>query len=140
MTKQQAPYIFVVDDEKTISETLAAILCGSGFNAVSFTNPLAAIESAHWRAPDLLISDVVMLELSGIDLAILVKRRYPRCKILLFSGQADTDDLLKRAREGGYEFNLLAKPLHPTALLREIEKQDSTWLASTPKPSSAATR
>src|ERR1700712_3331288 len=113
MTKQQVPYIFVVDDEKTISDTLAAILRGNGFNAVAFTNPLSAIESAHWKAPDLLISDVMMPQLSGVDLAILIKRRYPRCKILLFSGQADTDDLLKQARDEGHKFNLLAKPLHP---------------------------
>ncbi len=70
--------------------------------------------------PDLLITDVSMPGMSGIDLAIEMKMVYPRCKTLLFSGQASTADLLEKARQDGHDFVLLQKPTHPADLLREI--------------------
>lgn len=120
MSKQQAPRIFVVDDEKVIAETLATILQTSGFSATFFTNPLEALDSARDDAPDLLISDVMMPQLSGTELAIRIKQLCPSCKILLFSGQACTMDLLQASREQGHDFHLLCKPVYPTDLLREI--------------------
>jgi FixJ family two-component response regulator len=69
----------------------------------------------------------MMPQLSGIDLAISVQRDCPNCKVLLFSGQADTINLLANARKQGYHFHLLSKPIHPTDLLRRIRGQDSGW-------------
>jgi DNA-binding NtrC family response regulator len=114
--------VFVVDDELVIASTLATILNMNGFSARPFTQPLEALAAAHLDIPDLLISDVAMPDLSGIDLAIQITAQHPRCEILLFSGQADTVDLLKKARHGGYHFRLLAKPVFPSELLAEIEK------------------
>jgi CheY-like chemotaxis protein len=113
-------HIFVVDDEKAISETLAIILRKSGFRVTSFTNPLEALEKALTGSPCLLLSDVFMPELSGIDLAVQIKEKCPNCKILLFSGQAETNDLLGAAREQGHDFSLVAKPVHPVDLLERI--------------------
>jgi CheY-like chemotaxis protein len=112
--------VLVVDDESVISTTLAIILNQSGFKATPFTNPLEALMRAKADMPDLLISDVMMPEMTGVDLAVAIKDECPSCKILLFSGQAATADLLKVAREQGYEFHLLAKPVHPADLLQSI--------------------
>lgn len=111
--------VFVVDDEWIIASTLAAILQGHGYEAVFFTQPLAALESARAQAPYLLISDIVMPMLSGVELAIQLRALCPTCKVLLFSGQAGTD-LLDLAREQGHDFELLSKPIHPTDLLKKI--------------------
>jgi DNA-binding NtrC family response regulator len=124
MAKPKTTRIFVVDDEAVIAATLAVILKTSGFDARSFTNPLAALNVADAEPPQLLITDVVMPEMLGTDLAIEMKRRCPDCKILLFSGQAATSDLLAKARSEGHEFNLLTKPIHPADLLREIRKTE----------------
>lgn len=112
--------VFVVDDESTIARTLATILCQKGFNASPYTNPLNALEAAQYLVPDLLISDVAMPELSGIELAIQMKAQHPGCKVLLFSGQATTANLLEEARNAGHDFVLLTKPVHPTDLLLQI--------------------
>ena len=83
---QRQPYVFVVDDEEVIASTLTTILqLHGGFRARSFTKPIEALEAARLEAPDLLISDVVMPQLSGIDLAIQVRESCPNCKVLLFS-------------------------------------------------------
>jgi CheY-like chemotaxis protein len=112
--------IYVVDDEKVIAVTIAAILKQSGFDATAFTNPKHALQRAAEEAPDLLLTDVVMPEMSGIDLAIEIKNSCPDCRILLFSGQAATSDMLEVARQRGHVFDILSKPIHPTDLLAAI--------------------
>jgi len=120
LSEEKSIHIFVVDDEIAISETLACILSRNGFKVSSFTDPLKALDRVSSSPPDLLLTDVIMPRLSGVDLAIQIRERCPTCKILLFSGQAETVDLLGSAREQGHDFSLLAKPVHPLELLRRI--------------------
>ncbi|MGD0911214.1 MAG: response regulator [Terracidiphilus sp.] len=118
---RQQPYVFVVDDEEVIASTLTMILrLQGGFRARAFTLPLDALEATRSESPDLLISDVVMPLLSGIDLAIQVRANCPNCKVLLFSGQASTLHLLEAARQNGHDFEVLLKPVHPADLLIKI--------------------
>jgi DNA-binding response OmpR family regulator len=112
--------IYVVDDELVIASTLASILKMNGFDARFFTNPIDALEGARSKTPDLLISDVMMPEMTGVELAVKLKEFCPGCKVLLFSGQAQTADLLEKARNEGHDFNLLTKPVHPKDLLAHI--------------------
>ena len=70
--------------------------------------------------PEMIISDVILPDMNGIDLAITIRRIFPDCKIILFSGQASTADLLAAANSDGHHFVLLNKPVHPTDLLARI--------------------
>ncbi len=114
--------IFVVDDEFVIASTLSLILRQKGFDAVSFTAPNDVLEAARSTVPDLLISDVVMPQFSGIELAIRLQEQCPQCKIVLFSGQATNAGLRETARVNGFDFEIMAKPVHPTELLRKIKE------------------
>jgi CheY-like chemotaxis protein len=114
--------ILVVDDERVIADTLAMILNQSGFDARAVYSGENALELAETFAPDMLISDVIMADLNGIDAAIRIRMLLPSIKILLFSGQAATADLLEKARREGYEFDILAKPVHPQDLLARLQK------------------
>lgn len=114
--------ILVVDDERVIADTLAMILNQSGFDARAVYSGEKALEMAPDFAPDMLISDVIMADLNGIDAAIRIRGLLPTIKILLFSGQAATADLLEKARKDGYEFDILAKPVHPQDLLARLQK------------------
>jgi DNA-binding response OmpR family regulator len=116
--------VFVVDDDRVIASTTTAILRLSGYDARSFVNPLEALEAARIVQPDLVLADVVMPGLSGIDLAVRLKEQCPTCKVLLLSGQAETEDLLAAAREQGHDFQVLAKPIHPRDLLARIKDAD----------------
>lgn len=115
--------VFVVDDEHVIASTLAAILRMNGYSATFFTSPVEALAAARSKAPDLLISDVALPGISGIDLAVQMRAQYPNCKILLFSGKAATSDLLEDARAQGHDFDLLLKPAPPRELLFEVGKK-----------------
>jgi DNA-binding NtrC family response regulator len=112
--------IFVVDDEEIIATTLAIILRNSGFDATPFIQPLKALEASRFQSPDLLITDVVMPEINGIELAIQLQQICPKCKVLLFSGQANTRSLLDSARANGNDFEVISKPVHPTDLLKRV--------------------
>ena len=120
------PVILVVDDESVIADTLTEILNRNGYAAMPAYDGEEALESALLMPPELLISDVVLPGMSGIDLAISVKRVFPDCKILLFSGQAVTSDLLASANSRGHHFSLLKKPIHPTDLLTQLKESFSS--------------
>jgi YesN/AraC family two-component response regulator len=49
--------------------------------------------------PDLIISDVMMPGMNGVDMAVLIRERHPACKVLLFSGQASTLNILDMVGE-----------------------------------------
>ncbi len=114
------PKVLVADDERVIADTLAIILNQSGFQATAVYSGEKAVETAQTLQPDMVISDVIMTDLNGIDAAIKIRGILPACKILLFSGQAATADLLDRARSQGHEFEILAKPVHPQDLLARL--------------------
>lgn len=114
------PRVLVADDEQVIANTLAIILNQSGFEARAVYSGESAIEAVDTFQPDMLISDVIMTGITGIEAAIEIRNKAPKCKILLFSGQAATADLLEKARAQGHEFEILAKPVHPTDLLAKL--------------------
>jgi DNA-binding response OmpR family regulator len=115
--------VYVVDDEPSIALTIAAVLRISGFSAEAFTKPLEALKAARMLAPDLLISDVMMPELLGFDLAIQSKEICPDCKTLLISGHPDAEHLLIQECGLGHNFQILPKPVHPLELLAEVRRQ-----------------
>lgn len=114
------PKVLVADDERVIADTLAIILNQSGFDAKAVYSGESAVEvSESWR-PNMLISDVIMADMNGIQAAIRIRQMLPSCKILLFSGQAATADLLEKAQREGHQFEILAKPVHPQDLLAKL--------------------
>jgi CheY-like chemotaxis protein len=121
MQAPKRPKVLVVDDEQVIADTLAKILDINGYDASAVYSGLSAVESARALQPDLIISDVIMQDMDGIEAAIKIRTFLPSCKILLFSGQAATADLLENARSQGHDFEILAKPVHPSELLAKLK-------------------
>jgi CheY-like chemotaxis protein len=122
-TSEQTPTkrkVIVADDEETIATTLAIILNQAGFEARAVFSGEQVIELLDSFQPEMLIADVVMPGMTGIEVAIAVRSRLPDCKILLFSGQAATADLLEQAKTNGHEFEIVAKPIHPSDLLAKL--------------------
>jgi CheY-like chemotaxis protein len=117
--------VLVADDEQIIANTLATILNQAGFEARAVYSGEKLVEMAQSFQPDVLISDVVMSGITGIEAAIEVLAKLPSCKILLFSGQAATVNLLERARVEGQMFEIITKPIHPNELLARLASRKS---------------
>lgn len=124
------PDILVVDDEKRIADTLALILRTKSYAVATAYDGLEAYASCRAAPPKLVITDVVMPQMNGVELAIKIRSEMPQCRVLLFSGQAATADILREANQQGFEFELLAKPVHPEILLARV--QELIGVAPTP--------
>ena len=112
--------VFVVDDERMIADTLAEILTDRGFDAIPFYDSRKVMPEAEKNCPDVLLTDVIMPHLNGVELATLITNHCPQTRVLLLSGQAATANLLKDATRGGKRFELLSKPLDPRVLLKKL--------------------
>jgi CheY-like chemotaxis protein len=120
-TNQHNPRVLVVDDERIIADSLTMILSNSGYDPRAAYSGEMAIEMARNFCPDMLITDVLMPGISGLEAAIKVREMLPACKVLLFSGQAATQNLLETASARGHEFELLTKPVHPIDLIARMQ-------------------
>ncbi len=109
--------VLVIDDEVNVSDTLALIFTKEGYEARVAYSAEEAIEVISQWQPDLAIVDVMLPGMNGIDFALVLKANYPDCRLLLFSGEQGTADLLTQAATDGNIFEILAKPVHPAYML-----------------------
>ena len=114
------PRIFIVDEEYLAASILAQLLCDEGLDAHSFGEPHQTLEAASSGPPDLLISDVDVPPLSGIELASRMQAHSPDCKVLLFSTHDGTNHMLQAA--AGCGFALLFAPVLLNQLLDQVNQ------------------
>jgi CheY-like chemotaxis protein len=119
-TEAKGLRVLIVDDERVIADTLALILRSRGFTVNTAYSGEDAVELAEAMRPDVLISDVVMGPMSGVEAAIAICGELPDCRVILISGQLITADLLKEATARGHDFEVLIKPVHPQLLLDRL--------------------
>ena len=112
--------ILIVDDERSIADTLSMIFRFAGYETFTAYNGALGLEAARELAPKLVLSDVVMPELDGVTMAMRIRESMPQVAVLLFSGQAGTLDLLRAAEEKGFHFELLEKPMQPAEIIRKV--------------------
>jgi CheY-like chemotaxis protein len=115
LTKGQK--VLIVDDERWTSDTLATIFGIAGYEARPAYSAEEALEIINSWQPALVILDVVLPRMNGIDLAIDLAGRCPACQILLFSGNPTTAQMARAAAQAGHPFEILEKPVHPDLML-----------------------
>ena len=115
------PRILVVDEEPAAADFLAELLRQNGYATEAAYDATDALEKALLSPPELVITDVALPGMSGVQLAVIVKRAYPDCKILLYSGQVATPELIRSPHRAPYDFTLLSKPVRPSDLLALVE-------------------
>jgi CheY-like chemotaxis protein len=113
-------FILIVDDEPSLADTLALIFQRAGYASSAVYSAEDALVFLAVRQPSLVVSDVVMPGMDGLTLAKTIRMSFPSCPVLLFSGNADTQDLLEAAQQQGYAFEVLAKPVPPPQMLAKV--------------------
>src|SRR3990172_5751808 len=132
--------VLVVDDAPQICKALSDVLTASGYSvrtAPSGERALQIMESSEF---DLIITDLKMSGMSGMDLIARVKERAPHLSIVILSGYGDMDDVIKAMRVGITEY--LKKPFSIDEVLdvvkREVKKSQARAAAVTPAAPSAS--
>ena len=114
--------VLLVEDDDAVRASTAAVLTRAGYRVTavgSASKALALFDSAD-KLPDLLLTDVVMPDISGPVLAERATRLFPELQVLYMSGYAD-DDLLMKGLER-HALNFVAKPFTSAELLRAIRR------------------
>jgi len=114
--------VLVVDDERLIADTMTEILKRSGFRASCAYDGQAALEMALKITPDVVLADVVLPQMNGVQLAIELRKSLPSAEVILLSGQAGITEIVERGSREGYTFELISKPVHPEKLLQHLRK------------------
>lgn len=113
--------VYIVDDEPLIASTLAAILTDYGYDAEYFTNPLDALAAVASNSPAILVSDVSMPYLTGVELAVRVLELCPQCKVFLMSALDSIDEMLEAVGGVKTDIPLMRKPFNPGVLLDAMQ-------------------
>lgn len=111
------PLIYIVDDEILVATSLAAIFRRNGLRAIPFTDPRRALSHSRLIPPQLLLVDLALPVMSGVDLAVAMTEVAPNCRFLFFSRSPQAQRLLDRVREQGYCFESVSRPINPRDLL-----------------------
>ena len=118
----RSPRILIVDDEEIIADTLVRILTLSGFAAQAVYSGDAALEAVDTHCPDIVLTDIRMPGRNGIETAIAIREHCPAIRVVLFSGQAGTTELIDQAGREGLGFELWSKPIHPRELVERLRR------------------
>jgi FixJ family two-component response regulator len=135
MTKNPKPHIFLVDDNPKIGEVVSEMLGELGFKVSCFTCATDCLTQLRLQKCDLLIADVKMPEMGGIELLIEAKRITPWLPVLIITGYPDIPLAVKAVKAGAVDF--IEKPLSKKNFLQKIKsilKQSTITNSSVKKP------
>ena len=122
MTDSQAQTILIVDDEEDIRAVLQARLEAAGFQVRTASNGMDALERIRSDPPDLIILDIMLPDITGLDVCALVKRdrRLRRIPIILLTARSQPRDRLTGAALGADAY--MNKPFSADELLAEVRR------------------
>src|SRR5215475_11861584 len=124
------PRLAVLDDEQRMVDILAMVLRREGYDVVSFTQPAAALDALRTEPFDLLISDLKMPDLDGVEVLRRAKTLDPDLPVILITAHATVQTAIAAMREGAFDYvekpfdndelkTLVRRALEVTRLARE---------------------
>ena len=98
------PSILVVDDESGILQTLQILLKNEGFDVTTAQGGKAGIEALKAHAPDIVLTDVRMPQVTGIDILAAVRQQDPETPVILMTAQASLQTAIQAVNEGAFYY------------------------------------
>lgn len=112
--------VFVVDDDHYVLESVTTLLREFGFTVISFDNGQEAIRRFASEPVDLVLTDINMPGMTGIELLEKIRYLDRETPVLLMTAYADLDTAVKAIQKGAFDF--IIKPYRPPYLLHAVEK------------------
>jgi DNA-binding NtrC family response regulator len=112
--------ILIIDDEHMVCETLQDILQEDGYQVRIALNALSGLAEIERETPDLIISDLKLPDLSGLELLKRVKHKRPNLEIIIMTGLGEAETYLEAKEEGAFDY--IIKPINIPILRLMISK------------------
>jgi len=121
--EQRPARVLVVEDDPTQADFAASILRKADIEALQVTEPVRVIDSLRTFRPDLILMDIYMPEVNGIELTTIIRdhKEFVAIPIVFVSGEQNTDKQLDALSVGGDDF--IAKPIRPRHLLGIVQSR-----------------
>ncbi len=113
--------ILVVDDNVSVQQSLALCLEDWGYDVSTASSGREALDSLEKSMPDLILLDIMMPGISGLDVLEQVVPRFPDLPVIMVSGDGDVSDVVQAIRLGTWDY--LMKPITDIAVLRHAVEQ-----------------
>ena len=117
---EDRPGILLVDDEESMLEWLSLLLDENGYEVTCFSNPADALQWSRGNHPRVLISDIRMPGMTGLELFSTLRRQNPEMAGILITAYSSVETAVKAIREGVEDY--LVQPFRADQLLLAIEK------------------
>ncbi len=98
------PSLLIVDDEQGILDTLRILLKNEGFEVVTAQGGKAGLEHIKASAPDIVLTDIKMPGVSGIEILAAVKEQDPETPVILMTAQASLQSAIQAVNEGAFHY------------------------------------
>ncbi len=115
-----AERVLIVDDDEGIRESLALVLSAETYEVVTAANATAALERIENSPIDIVLCDLRMPGISGMDLLPELTKRLPNIPIIMMSAFGSTDLAIEAMKLGAYDY--IAKPFQPSEILLTLRK------------------
>jgi len=103
------PSVLIVDDEPSILQSLSGLLCDEGFEVITATNGYEALKIIDSESPDLVLLDIWMPGIDGIETLKEIKKNNAFIQVIIISGHGTIETAVKATKLGA--FDLIEKPL-----------------------------
>ena len=127
--------ILLVDDDPTVSETLLGLFDQSEYNFHHLEDGDRALNFIENNNPDLVLLDVNLPSISGLDILKEIKKRDSNLPVIIISGYVSTENAIQAMKEGAYEY--ITKPFQIERLMLTINKAMGDQLTGEPEVQSA---
>ena len=111
----ERPRILVVDDESAILVSLGILFKNEGFEVATAQGGKAGLEAVEKSPPDVLLTDIRMPGVSGMDLLAAARRQDPEMPVILMTAQAELRTAIDAVNQGAYQY--IQKPFETAALV-----------------------
>ncbi|MBW2363693.1 MAG: response regulator [Deltaproteobacteria bacterium] len=112
--------ILILDDETIVGERLKASLEKDGHSLTTFTDPFNALKSLEEKLFDIVITDIRMDDISGIEILECVRKKNQRTKVIIITGYATLEVARESLTKGAFDF--IAKPFKIKEIREAIDK------------------
>lgn len=104
-----SPTILIVDDEISIVKALSGLLSDEGFGVLNASNGYEALQQIHTASPDLVLLDIWMPGMDGIETLKAIKKESPYLQVVMITGHGTIETAVQAIKLGAYDF--IEKPL-----------------------------